>query len=355
MMTGDQPLAEECQGADKGMPQTLRNLAICLALVAGATFAQTKPSFEVATIKPAQPMDQAKILAALQSGGKMPVGATIDSHRAEYLYLDLKTLLTYAYGVKPYQITGPDWMSTTRFDIEAKMPEGSTKEDAPQMLQSLLEDRFKLTTHRTSAEHPVLALVVGKGGPKLKASAEKPVAIDESAPLKPGEMKMDGPDGPVRAKVDITTGSSVVDMGLKGKMSYRMNPATQSMHIDFSMTTMAGFADMMTQLFSQLAGGTGGGRQVVDMTGISGNYDASLELSLAEIIALARAAGAAIPVGAPGGAGGQGNAPPVASDPSGGSSSLNDAVQAMGLKLESRKATVDQFVVDHLEKMPTEN
>ena len=240
------------------MPQTLRNLAICLALVASATFAQTKPSFEVATIKPAQPMDQAKIMAALQSGGKLPVGATIDSHRAEYLYLDLKTLLTYAYGVKPYQITGPDWMPTTRFDIVAKMPEGSTKEDAPQMLQSLLEERFKLTTHRTSAEHSVLAIVVGKGGPKLKASAEKPVAIDESAPLKPGEMKMDGPDGPVRAKVDIATGSSVVDMGLKGKMSYKINPANQTMHIDFSMITMTGFADMMTQLMTQLAGGTGG-------------------------------------------------------------------------------------------------
>ncbi len=94
-----------------------------------------------------------KSLAALQSGGKLPVGLTIDSHRAENtLYLDLKTLLTYAYGVKPYQITGPDWMSTTRFNIVAKMPEGSTKEDAPQMLQSLLEERFKLTTHRTSAE-----------------------------------------------------------------------------------------------------------------------------------------------------------------------------------------------------------
>jgi uncharacterized protein (TIGR03435 family) len=335
------------------MPLTFRKFSICLALMASAALAQTRPSFEVATIKPAQPMDQTKILAALQTGGKMPVGATIDSRRAEYLYLDLKTLLTYAYGVKPYQITGPDWMSTTRFDIVAKMPEGSTKEDAPRMLQSLLEERFKLTTHRTSAEHPVLALVVGKGGPKLKASAETPVAIDESAPLKPGEMKMDGPDGPVRAKVDMATGSSVVDMGLKGKMSYKMNPATQSMHIDFSMTTMGGFADMMTQLMSQLGGGPGG-RQIVDMTGIKGSYDASLEISLTEIIAMARSAGVDIPVGAGRGAAGPGNLP-VASDPSGGGSSVTDAVQSMGLKLESRKAMVDQFIVDHVEKTPTEN
>ena len=281
---------------------TLCSLAV---LAATAAFAQTKPAFEVATIKPSPPMDQAKMLAAMQAGGKMPFGANIDSLRAEYLYLDLKSLLTYAYGVKPYQITGPDWMSTTRFDIVAKMPEGSKKEDAPKMLQTLLEERFKLTTHRTSAEHPVLALVAGKGGPKLKASADKPVAIDESAPLKPGELKMDGPDGPVRVKVDVTTGSSVIDMGLQGKMSYRLNPATRTFHIDFSMTTMAGFADMITQLFAQM-GGTGG-RQVVDMTGIKGNYDASVELSLAELIAMARAAGADIPAGAPGGAAGRGN------------------------------------------------
>ena len=335
------------------MQRILSKITICLALTSMAAFAQTKPAFEVATIKPSPPMDMGKIAAALQAGGKMPIGANVDGLRAEYKYLDLRSLMTYAWGVKPYQISGPDWMATERFDIVGKMPEGSKKEDAPKMLQTLLEERFQLTTHRASAEHTVMALVVGKGGPKLKASTEKPVAIDESAPLKPGELKMDGSDGPVRIKVDMTTGGSVIDMGLKGKMTYRLNPATQSMHVDFSMTTMTGFADMITQLFAQL-GGTGG-RQVVDMTGIEGNYDESVELSLMEIVAMARAAGANIPAGAAGGAGGPGNVP-VAPDPGGGGgASLTDAVQSMGLKLESRKATVDQLIVDHIEKTPTEN
>jgi uncharacterized protein (TIGR03435 family) len=315
------------------MKTMFNKLTICLVLTVMGAFAQTKPSFEVATIKPAQPVDQAKFVAALQNGGRMPIGARIDSHRAEYLNIDLKGLLMYAYGVKLYQITGPDWMATTRFDIVAKMPDGSTNEDAPRMLQSLLEERFKLTTHRTGVEHPVLALVVGKGGPKLKASAEKPVAIDEDAPLKPGEVNMDGPDGPMRAKADLTTGSSVVDMGLKGKISRRVNPATQSMHIEFSMTTMGGVVYVLTQLMSQLGGGAPG-LQVVDMTGIQGNYDASLEISL----------GANIPDPAPG----------AAADP-GGASSVMDAVQSMGLKLESRKVVMDQIVVDHVEKTPTEN
>ena len=335
------------------MQRILKKVTICLALMAIAAFAQTKPAFEVATIKPSPPMDPAKIAAALQAGGKMPIGANVEFLRAEYLYLDLRSQMSYAYGVKPYQITGPDWMATEHFDIVAKMPEGSKKEDAPKMLQTLLEERFKLTTHRASAEHPVLALVVGKGGPKLKASAEKPVAIDESAPLKPGETKMDGSNGPVRVKVDMTTGSSVIDMGLQGKMAFKLDPATRTMHLEFSMTTMTGFADMVTQLFAQL-GGTGG-RQVVDMTGIQGNYDATVDLGLAEIIAMARAAGADIPAGAPGGPGGQGNNPAVASDPGGGGTSLTDAVQSMGLKLESRKATVDQLIIDHIEKTPTEN
>jgi uncharacterized protein (TIGR03435 family) len=336
------------------MKQTLRKLTTCLVLTAVGAFAQNKPSFEVATIKPAPPMDPARLVAAIQSGGKLPIGARIEAGRAEYLYLDLKALMTFAYGLKPYQIIGPDWLSTTRFDIEAKMPAGSTKDDAPKMLQSLLEERFKLVAHRASAEHPVWALVVGKGGPKLKASTEKPLAIDPDAPLKPGEQKLDGPDGPVRLKIDLAAGSQVIDMGLKGKMSYRANPATQSLHIDFSMTTMSGLADMMTQLMTQLGGGTSA-KQIVDMTGIQGNYDASLEISLAEILAMARSAGMDIPGAPPAGAGNAaGTGPASASDPGGGTS-VTDAVQSMGLKLESRKATVDQFIVDHIEKTPTEN
>src|SRR5580658_5806226 len=115
------------------MHTTFGRLAIGLASIAISVFGQANPAFEVATIKPSAPLDQAKMIAALQDG-KMPYGATIDDRRAEYKYLDLKTLLTYAYGVKPYQITGPDWMASERFDIVAKMPEGSTKADAPKML-----------------------------------------------------------------------------------------------------------------------------------------------------------------------------------------------------------------------------
>ena len=342
------------------MQKIVRTFVIGVTASLCVAMGQTKPSFEVATIKPAQPLDPAKIVAALQQGNKLPVGVNIDGNRAEYKYLDLKNLIVYAYGVKPYQIVGPDWMATTRFDITAKMPDGSKKDDSQQMLQSLLEERFKLAVHRASGERAVMALVTTKGGLKLKPSTDKPVAIDENAPLGPGEVKTEGPDGPMRVKVDLTTGSSVIDMGLKGKMAYKVNPATQSLDIDFKMTTMSGLADMMTQLMTQIGGAAAaaGAKQIVDQTGVSGNYDAALKLSLQDLIAMIRAAGADIPGLPPAGGGGPGAGAgnlPTAADPGGAGSSVTEGLSAMGLKLEAKKATVDQLVVDHIEKAPTEN
>ncbi len=252
------------------MFQGLRKLTICLVLSALAAFGQSKLAFEAATVKPAAPLDPAKLVAAIQSGAKMPIGQNLSATRAEYAYTDLKTLIAYAWKVRPFQITGPDWLGNTRFDIVAKYPTGATKDDVPQMLQALLEDRFKLVVHNSNAEHPVLALVAGKGGPKLKASAQEPVAIADDAPLKPGERKVDGPDGPIRMSGNPAGGSMVIDMGLQGKMTYKINPAAQSFHIDMSMVTLKGFADMTTQLLTMLGGGQLD-RQIVDMTGIQGH------------------------------------------------------------------------------------
>jgi uncharacterized protein (TIGR03435 family) len=284
----------------------------------------------------------------------MPVGVTIGATQAEYLYLDLKTLICYAYGVKPFQVTGPDWLGATRFDIIAKYPEGAKKDDAPKMLQSLLADRFKLTFHRTSEEHPVLALVAGKGGNKLKESTETPKPIDENAPAPPGTMTTQGPDGPIRMTVKPGVGA-VVDMGEKGKMTYSVVPAKQAIHIDLSMVTISGLADMMTQMMQTFGGGAGGGRQIVDMTGIKGHYEAALDISLADMMAMARSAGMDIGGAPAGGPTGGPTGSTVASDPNSGTQTVTEAIQSMGLKLESRKAPIEQLVVDHIEKAPTGN
>ncbi len=202
-----------------------------------------------------------------------------------------------------------------------------------------------------SKEHPVLALVVSKGGPKLKESESAPQAIDETAPLGPNESSTDGPDGPVRMKMDMKNGSATVDMGVKGKMSYRFDQPTMTLKIDAKQITMGGFVEMLSQ-FTQMTGT--GGKTVVDQTGLKGNYDITMDLSLAELANIMRAAGmdtGNIPAGgaAPGAGAG-----PAAADPTG-SGGVLGSVQALGLKLENRKAVIDQVVVDHVEKTPTEN
>ena len=91
-----------------------------------------------------------------------------------------------AYDVKPYQVSGPDWLDTERYDIAAKVPAGATKEQVNAMWQSLLAERFGVTLHHESKEFQVEELVIGRGGHKLKESAEDP-----AAPLPPGPPQMD--------------------------------------------------------------------------------------------------------------------------------------------------------------------
>ena len=88
----------------------------------------------------------------------------------------MKNVLTNAYGVKGFQISGPGWLDSERYDIVAKLPRGATKAEFMVMLQNLLAERFKLTLHREKKDLPMYALVVGKNGPKLKESVEDPAA-----------------------------------------------------------------------------------------------------------------------------------------------------------------------------------
>ena len=329
-------------------------IGIGLLLVTGRAFAQTNShlTFEVASLKLAAPLDMAKLQAAARNGETPRVGMHVDRARVEFIYVDLKSLICVAYKLKPYQITGPDWMASQRYDIIAKFPAGATRDDIPQMLQALLKERLKLNAHVEGKEHPVLALVVGKGGPKLTESTEAPAAIDGNAPLKAGELKIDDPEGQVSITIDPKTGGGSLNMGTRGVVSFRMDPDTRSLHVDARQMTMGGFVEMLTQL-SQLAGA--GERQVVDMTGLKGRYQISFDIPLADLVNMARAQGLDVP-NMPAGdvPGGTPPSPAVASDPSG-STTLAGSVQALGLKLEQRKAVTNQLVVDHVEKTPIEN
>ena len=331
------------------MRKILRRFMVvsCLAWAAAVAPAQTKPTFEVASVKPTA-LDMAKLIAAVQKGEMPRMGPRVDGARAEYVYMALRDLIALAYKVKAYQIKGPDWMASQRFDIFAKLPDGASKDDVPQMLQALLEDRFKLALHRESKEGPVLALVVGKGGPKMKESPEAPKPIDPNAPLAPGERQIDGPDGPIRMTANTKDGTSTMNMGAKGTVTSRFDPATRSMKIEASQVTMGGLVDMLSTF--SLAGG---GPQVKDMTGLTGNYQVAMSFSLENLMNMARAQGANVPN--PPAEGAAAATPAEAASDPGGASTLLQAVQSMGLKLEPRKAMVEQLVIDHVEKTPTEN
>ena len=301
-------------------------------------------AFEVASIKPAGALDP---LAIAQ--GKVSVGMKVDGAICNIGSFSLRDLVRTAYEVKDYQISGLDSlgaaMSAQRFNIQATLPEGATEKQVPQMLQTLLAERFNLVIHRETRDQPVYALMVAKGGPKLKDAEPDPSAPADAAPETPdapkkGETVLGQGANQVRISGNPTDGKGmVVKGGPMGQM--HMTMADGKLHLEASKMTMASLADVATNFV---------GKPVVDMTELKGNYQVALDLSMDDIKNVARAAGLNMP-GTPGG--NAGNAPVDASDPSG--SSIFASVQQLGLKLEARKAPLPFIVIDHFEKTPTEN
>ncbi len=115
-------------------------------------------AFEVASVKRASP----------PPGNGINSSTRLDPGRLTCTNVTLKKLMIESYGVKDYQVSGPDWLNSELYDITATLPPGTTGDDVRLMIQALLADRFKLAFHRDSKELPVYALVVAKGGSKLQ-------------------------------------------------------------------------------------------------------------------------------------------------------------------------------------------
>ena len=328
-------------GAAFGQTGRATQAPAAAATTSAAAVAASNLAFDVASVRPSPAPDQQTMLAGLIAG-RRPNWVRVDGTRATFNYESLNDLIAYAYKLRSYEISGPEWLVTNRFDIEARLPDGATKDDVPEMLRALLVERFKLASHREMQEQPVLALVVGKGGPKLKEAAATPEAIDENTPLKPGETKMDTPSGPIRLMKNAD-GSTTYNMGARGSFTLKFDGETRSMHMEASTITMKGFVMMMTTL------GAGEGRQIVDMTGLTGMYQAAVDFSVMDLQSSLSAQGIDIPRRPGGGSSGT-----EATDPEGGAT-VAAALEKLGLKLEKSRAKVDRLVVDHVEKSPTEN
>jgi uncharacterized protein (TIGR03435 family) len=277
---------------------------LLLAAVASLSFAQSSPQFEVASIKPADPNERRMSIQIAPGGRFIANGVTV------------RFLIQQAYGIKDFQITGgPSWMGTERYDVSAK-PEGDanvTGEQLRPMIQALLADRFKLTLHKETKEMPIYALVVGKNGPKMQESEFQ----DNGSGPAPGPG---GGPGPVKG------GGPMMGGGGRGGMM-RMGRGQLSA-TGVPMSTLA------NALSNQL------GRNVVDKTGLTKNYDYKLEFTPER--------GQEMPLG--GGPGGD-EAHPVESN---GPSIFTAVQEQLGLKLEAQKGPVEILIIDRIEKA-TEN
>jgi uncharacterized protein (TIGR03435 family) len=128
------------------------------------------PSFEVASVTlaedggglPAFITGPSEIRMRFQGGP-----GTKSPERINYVGVTLKMLIQRAYGVRPEQIAGPDWIAAQRYTITAKLPPETTLEESRLMLQNLLSERFQLRFHRETRLFRVYHLVVAKNGPKL--------------------------------------------------------------------------------------------------------------------------------------------------------------------------------------------
>ena len=307
-------------------------LALALPLALGAldppVRAQAAPTFEVASIKPNKGSD-GRVGMMMQPGGRYTA-----------TNVTLAMLISNAYQLQggrgggpgapnPQIINAPSWINTERYDITAKADADVQPNQFPELLKSLLADRFKLAAHKESREFPVYDLMLARADGKL-GPALKPVPADCAAmiaargrggrPGGPGGAgERGGPGGPgagARGPIAPPEPGQPMPCGMM-----RFGPGNM----------VSGGTDV-AQIASSLTPWVG--RNVVDKTGLTAGYAFELKWTPEQM-----PQGGGPPPGS--------GIPPI--DPNG--PSIFTAVQEqLGLKLESSKGPVDVVVIDHVEQ-----
>ncbi len=236
--------------------------------------AQTEATFEVASVKPVKP--GTKLPANWRD---MPAGR----QNGRYVQTDikLKVALQIAYKLPPYRIQAPGWMEDERYDIAATMPPDTPEDKVLEMFRNLLTERFRMKLRWERRETAVYALMLGKGGLKFKETAEG-------------------------TQQNVLMGRFGFDARNK------------------SMDDVAGILMYFVD------------RPVVNMTGLTGNYDVKLDWQAAPGPSLSGASKAA---------------PGRNSDPM----AAFDALPRLGLKAVAQKTPLDFLVIDSAERIPVEN
>jgi uncharacterized protein (TIGR03435 family) len=277
-----------------------------LMIVAAVAFGQggAVPAFEVVSVRPAAPQ---RFEVMLPRGGP----GTPDPENVAYTNVSLMLVMTYAYGLGRDRLIGPSWLDSERYDINAKVPPGTSVQQFKMMLQALMAERFGLRVHREARESPVYNLVLAKEGPKLREAPEglKPLG---GAPLGGLSLDRDGfPQLPLG-----TAGLVGAPEAGWARLTARGQPISALVQV------------LSTRL----------GQPVVDKTGLTGQYDFNLEFSTEGLTPLF-----------------PGRPPAPAGADSEGGPSLFGAVQKLGLRLERGRAPLEMLIIDHLDRVPTEN
>jgi uncharacterized protein (TIGR03435 family) len=226
----------------------------------------------------------------------------------------LNDYIGIAHDVRIHQIVGPNWLGSARFEIVAKIPEGQSSRQLPEMMRTLLEERFRMRTHRESREFNVYALET-KGSTLVRIP-------DETAPEGPFTV-MSGGDG---------AGAKVINLGNGDTLTLGNN------RFDARKVTMATFADLLARFVD---------RPVVDMTKLEGRYNVAFEVAPEDFQAMMMrstvAAGAALSPEA------------LHLLDKASVAAVPDALERLGLFLRSRRAPLEVLVIDSVERTPTEN
>src|SRR5687767_1912138 len=257
----------------------LATLLAATAASAQAPAATPAAAFDVASVKPSNPSpDPTNPLSQIalmlpQPGGRFTATNT-----------PLRMLIMAAYELKQdAQLAGgPPAMLAAKYDITARAAGTATlaMKELPQLLRSLLADRFKLKAHTESRELPLYDLVLarsdGRLGPELRPSKSEcskgdEIAADQGAALAKGDLgSFVGKPAPCMVTTDPSG----------GPLNLMMRGDGQEMK-------------QIVEILSQLTG-----RAVRDKTGLTGRYDFAMKMDLQMVLALAQKAGANIPAAA---------------------------------------------------------
>ncbi len=199
--------------------------------VAGAQTQESRPSFDVASVKASD------MAPGREGGGRMGgMGLAMGGFGRGNIQVapasltmrnaTLKNAIRWAYGVTEFQVSGPDWLDAARFNINAKSAGPATEDQLKLMMQTLLADRFKLALHRQTKEFQVYLLVPAKNGAKLQESKGEG---ETNVQPQQDRMSVSVQHMPVSQMIDLLTpilGAPVIDKtGLAGKYDATVNLA----------------------------------------------------------------------------------------------------------------------------------